>query len=113
MNELKQLTFIGFASNGDIAQVKQLSISVKCNADLNSAKNIVTTFLGDDSVLVKVVVCKNKELVFSSGDTESVIPKLSQALVPKLRDLSPTTGLGELSQKVRESGIKVEFNESR
>lgn len=84
MNELKQLAFIGFASNGDIAQVKQLSISVKCNADLNSAKNIVTTFLGDDSELVKVVVCKNKELLFSSSDTESVIPKLSQALAPKV-----------------------------
>jgi len=84
MNELKQLAFIGFASNGNIAQVKQLSINVNCNADLNSAKNIVTTFLGDDSESVKVVVCKNKELVFSSSDSESVIPKLSQALAQKV-----------------------------
>lgn len=84
MNELKQLAFIGFARTGDIAQVKQLSISIKCDADLNSAKNIVTTFLSDDSELVKVVVCKNKELVFSSTDTESVIPKLSKALAPKV-----------------------------
>ncbi|MGF1827522.1 hypothetical protein [Vibrio splendidus] len=84
MHELKQLAFIGFASTGDIAQIKQLSISLKCDADLNSAKNIVTTFLGDDSELVKVVICKNKELTFASSDTESVIPNLSQALAPKV-----------------------------
>lgn len=84
MNELKQLAFIGFASTGDIAQVKQLSISVKCDADLNSAKNIVTTFLSDDSELVKVVLCKNKELTFASGDEEKIIQKLSQALAPKV-----------------------------
>lgn len=78
------MAFIGFASTGDIAQVKQLSICVKCDTDLNGAKNIVTTFLSDYSELVKVVVCKNKELTFASSDTESIIPKLSQALAPKV-----------------------------
>ncbi|CCO48444.1 hypothetical protein VIBNISOn1_530013 [Vibrio nigripulchritudo SOn1] len=39
MYELKQLAFIGFASTGDIAQVKQLSIGVKCDSQLVNSRN--------------------------------------------------------------------------
>lgn len=84
MNKLKQLAFIGFTNNGDIAQVKQISITPKSEADLNSAKNIVSAFLCDDSTVVKVVLCKNKDLTFTSDDIEHVMPNLAQALTSQV-----------------------------
>ncbi|MDE5179123.1 hypothetical protein [Vibrio fluvialis] len=110
MNKLKQLAFIGFTSSGDIAQVNQMSISPKSEADLNSAKNIVSAFLCDDSTVVKVVLCKNKDLTFTSDDIERVMPNLTQALTSQVsvNDVAESNNLHTEVKGYRVSSFECE-----
>jgi len=80
MEKLKQLAFIGFNKEGQIAQVKQLSIDLKVGTDFLCAKQIIDTFLGDDSKSVKVVLCKNKELTFTSHNAVDIVDNLKQII---------------------------------
>ncbi|OEE38302.1 hypothetical protein A1QO_02675 [Vibrio genomosp. F10 str. ZF-129] len=78
---LKQVAIIGFDQQGEIVQVKQLSLDL-ASTDLNAAKQVVEQFLNDDSDSVKVVLCKSKDVIFH--DTNKVIERLKEATTQRV-----------------------------
>ncbi|ENN6469999.1 hypothetical protein AB9X29_003800 [Vibrio vulnificus] len=68
MYGLTQLAFIGFAENGEIVEVKQLSLDLKLELAFIAVKGNVETMLKGGAESVRVVLSEQRQVSFEASD---------------------------------------------